>query len=178
MTSKLLVLALTLSACRSPGYPQLPRQLQGPLAARVYPALRPHPALHCNVRIITLGRGMQAATGCYFYSNDSSLFYFYFEESGDVLAWGHSWHVPDSIREQALRALTLEENSRFGGEQACPHSDSAGTNNVWSTAEYFVYAFGDSDAAKHNAPYNLHEGAKVGSPTCTSTDAVYPPFGQ
>jgi hypothetical protein len=138
---------------------------------------------------------MQAATGCYFYSNDSSLFYFYFEESGDVLAWGHSWHVPDSTREQALRALKLEENSRFGVEQAlralkleenlrfgveqaCPPSDSAGTNNVWRTSEYFVYAIGDSDAAKHNAPYNLYEGAKIGSPTCTSTDVVSPPFGQ
>jgi hypothetical protein len=178
MTSRLLVLALTLGACRSTRYPQLPRHLQGPFAARVHSALRPHPALHCHDRIITLGLGMQAATGCYFYSNDSSLFYFYFEESGDVLAWGHSWHVPDSTREQALRALKLEENLRFGVEQACPPLDSEGNYNVWRTSEYFVYAVGDSSAAKRNAPYNLYEGAKIGSPTCTSTDAVYPPFGQ
>jgi hypothetical protein len=177
MTFRLLVLTLTLGACRSTGYPELPRHLQGHLAARVYSALRPHPALHCSHHIITLGRGMQGATGCYFYSNDSSLFYFYFEESGDVLAWDHSWHVPDSTREQALRALILERDSRYGVGQICPPSFLVESFTFWRDSGYFLYVSSNSNAARLGLPYNIYEGDELGPTTCTDPHGVFVPFG-
>jgi hypothetical protein len=131
----------------------------------------------CNaVGLSTQEGGTESATGCYLYSKDSSLFFFYVGRSGEVLAWGRHWHVPDSSRTHALRALEILNDSRYGLGRSCSRDERLEGFTVWSPSGYFVYAFADLDARKLSLPENMYEGARLGSPKCTVRDLVSAPF--
>jgi len=164
-------------ACSPSNHPRLPMRRLGVLAAAVDSALRLRSDVTCNaVPLGTQEGGIESATGCYLYSKDSTLFYFYVAKTGYVLAWGHQLHVPDATRAQALRALASLNDSRYGPGQVCPPSERVEGFTVWRAAGYFRYASADSDAAKLSLPYNIYEGARLGSPQCTFRDWVSAPF--
>lgn len=168
---------MAMTGCSRSGNPRPPTQRLGVLAGVVDSALRFHSRMTCNaVGLSTQEGGTESAMGCYLYSKDSSLFYFYVGKTGEVLAWGRAWHVPDSSRTRALRAHGVLSGSRYGPGRSCPPSERLEGFTVWRASGYFVYAFADSDARKLSLPENLYEGAGLGSPKCTGRDLVSPPF--
>jgi hypothetical protein len=165
--------AMAMTACS----PQPPARRLGILAAVVDSALQLQTRVTCNtVGLSTQEGGTEWATGCYLYSKDSSLSYFYVRRTGEVLAWGRDWHVPDSSRARALRALGFVNDSRYGPGRSCPPSERLEGFTVWSPSGYFVYAFADAGATKLSLPRNIYEGARLGSPKCTFRDVVAAPF--
>jgi len=168
----LWALAIFAIACR----PAVPARRSGVLTATVDSALQPSPHLVCNA--IPLGiqtGGVEPATGCYFQTKDT-LFYFYVGTSGDVLAWGRAWHVPDSARAETLTAVALLNAGRYGPAQVCPPPGRVEGFTVWRATNHFVYAYADPEATKLSLPQNIYEGARTGSPTCTFRDNVSAPF--
>ncbi len=164
--------AIITIACR----PGLPARRPGVLTATVDSALQPSRQLVCNDIPLNTGTGgLKPATGCYFEAKDT-LFYFYVAKSGDVLAWGRAWHVPDSTRPDSLRAVALLNTRRYGTGQVCPHPGRVEGFAVWRATGYFVYAYGDPDATKLSLNQNMWEGARTGSPTCTFRDNVSAPL--
>ena len=149
------------AACSPSNHPRLPMRRLGVLASIVDSALQLHSDVTCNaVPLGTQEGGIESASGCYLYSQDSTLFYFYVAKTGDVLAWGRHLHVPDATRAQTLRALASLNDSRYGPGQVCPPSERVEGFTVWRAAGYFLYASADSDAAKLSLPFNIYEGAR------------------
>src|SRR5213080_2100471 len=87
-------------ACSPSNHPRLPMRRLGVLAAAVDSALRLRSDVTCNaVPLGTQEGGIESATGCYLYSKDSTLFYFYVAKTGYVLAWGRHWRSEEHTSE-------------------------------------------------------------------------------
>ena len=164
----------TLSACSDRGSAP-PARLSGALASAVQSAVQSHRltchALQFPVDSVTL----QPATGCYFKSGDT-LFYFWAEHDGAVLAWGRAWHVPDSARINTLHALAAANDALYGRGQVCPPTGRVEGFTVWRAPDHFTYAYTDAQAASLSLAQNVSQASRLGTPRCTFRDWVSPPF--
>src|SRR2546426_9704213 len=134
-----LGIVATLSACSDRGSAP-PARLSGTLASAVESAVQSHRltchALQFPVDSVTL----QPATGCYFKSGDT-LFYFWAEHDGAVLAWGRAWHVADSARINTLHALAAANDARYGRAQIWPPTGRAEGFTVLRAPDPFTYEY-------------------------------------
>jgi hypothetical protein len=152
-----------------------PARLSGTLAGGVESAVQSHRltchALQFPVDSVTL----QPATGCSFESGDT-LFYFWAEHDGAILAWGRAWHVPDSARMSTLRALAAANDARYGRGEVCPPTGRVEGFTVWRASDHFTYMYTDPEAASLSLAQNVAQASRLGTPGCTFRDWVSPPF--
>lgn len=113
--------------------------------------------------------------GCHVDAWDT-LFFFWVGDDGRVFAWGSAWKVPDSNRSASLAVVSQHYTGRFKRpSELCPRQERLEGFRVWRDADYFVYAFADSEATKLRVRENIWVGARLGAPTCSYRDLVSVP---
>ena len=176
--ASVILLSSVLALCMACGRERrLPARRLGVLAPTVDSALAMGATALCyRIPFASQTRERDVTTtGCHLSAGDT-LFYFYVRDDGQVVAWGRSWHVPDSTRLASLQSLAGSSTVRQAAGSVCPAVARAEGLRVWRAAGYFIYAFADSEATRLGGAENLHMGARLGAATCTLADNVSPPF--